>query len=181
MSEADTSQRIEEKKLELVEALGALISPMDEILQEHKASQKRGERIAMKLDEVATRLRVVSRLMFFGCFIGALLLIGLAYALYIQADLRSVQRDVLAETLEQKKSLSRQETKTDDLKTKLDEQPTIKLKPAVSGDPSAQPSFVLDAPVSLPSAKGVEKAQSQSKPPAPRVEVPIEFPSPKKK
>lgn len=57
---AETSQRIEERRLQLVEAVSQLIGPMDLLLQEQQALVK-------KLDEIARRLRIVSYLLLLMC------------------------------------------------------------------------------------------------------------------
>ena len=75
--QADTSQRIEEQKLELVKALAGLVAPMDEILSDYKERQSREKRLLEKVEEVTTRLRAINRLMFAGSFIGAFIFVGL--------------------------------------------------------------------------------------------------------
>jgi hypothetical protein len=164
MSEANTSQEIEHRKLELVEALGAVIAPMQKILDEHKSSQ-------LRLAVVSERLRRVTLLMYGFCAAVALLLAMSIYAMIRQTEDATVRDKILAETYKQKELISQQASKKDvaRVQAKLDEQPTFKVRPPSSTDPSAAPVVVIETPV--PSAKASTSAA--------HVEIPVEFPKPK--
>jgi len=166
--EASTSQEIERRKLELVEALGAVIEPMQLILDEHKASQ-------LRLSLVSDRLRRVTLLLYVFCAVVALLLIMSVYTFARQSEAAAVQARILDETFQQKELIAKQASKDDvaQVQKKLDEQPTIKVKPASSSDPSAAPVVVIETPAppesAAPSASGA------------KVEIPVEFSKPNEK
>lgn len=177
MADDHPSQTLEAKKLELVESLSRLVAPMDAILADHKASQVRAQLIIDRLDEVSSRLHVVSRLMIIGCCIGLLLVGAVAYSLVVQNSLRDLQRRVLFETLKQKEAITKQGQSTEDVKRALDEQPKIRVRQAPSSDPSGAPVMVIETPTDATSAS---KKAARPKPPRPssRVEIPIQLPQP---
>lgn len=163
MDDAKTSQRIEQKKLELVEALAGVIAPLDEILSEHQAAQNR-------LQSIAVRLRMISRIMFVGCTIGIVLIILVGYSLFVQLKLKSAQEEVLAETLRQKALISKQASKedVDTVSRKIDQQPRFKVRAPASSDPTGSPVVVIETPpVASGSASPARSAE--------RVEIPIDL------
>lgn len=163
---ADTSQKVEAKKMELVEALSSLVAPMDEILADHK----RGQALTKKL----IRWMVVS------CLMMTLLLVGLGLVLVQQWFQGKLQNAILVETLLQKKALNDQGEKTDDVSRKLDQQPRISVRQPASGDPTGDPVIVIETPT-LDSAESRDPTVPPRKPPPPRIEIPIKLPSPDKK
>jgi hypothetical protein len=167
-SDANTTQDIERRKLELVEALAAIIDPLQQILSEHKASQ-------LRLAVVSDRLRRVTWLLYAFCGAVALLLAMSLYASIRQSEAAEMQARILDETVQQKELIAKQASKDDvaQVKKKLDEQPTIRVRPASSSDPSASPVVVIETPAPPQSA-----APSAS---ASKVEIPVEFPSPSAK
>lgn len=166
MSNANTSQEIEHRKLELVEALAAIIDPMQNILAEHKSSQ-------LRLALVSERLRRVTLVMYCFCGVVVLLLVMSIYAMVRQAEAAVVQNQILAETYKQKELMGQQASKIDvaRVQKKLDEQPTFKVKPPSSTDPTASPIVVIETPA---------PPQPSAKASAARVEIPVEFPKPEK-
>jgi len=157
--EANTSQQIEQRKLELVEALSSLVAPMDEILANHKDTQVRQARVL--------------QLMVVGCVLIVMLLAGIGYVLHVQFAQRELVRSILEETLAQKKALNDQGKKTDDVAAKLDQQPKISVRPPASSDPSGAPVVVIETP---PHDTSSAKPRNSS-----AVEIPIKLPTPDKK
>jgi hypothetical protein len=165
--QADTSQKVEAKRLELVEALSSLVAPMDEILADHKKTQ--------------TLQRRLIRWMVVGCLLMTLLLVGLGFVLYQQWFQGQLQQAILTESYHQKRAIDDQGKKTDDVNRKLDEQPKITVRPPASTDPTGNPVVVIETPA--PTVKRADPRSSPSalKPAPPRVEIPIKLPSPQKK
>lgn len=165
-NQADTSQKVEAKRMELVEALSSLVAPMDEILADHKRGQALTKRLI--------------RWMIVGCALMTLLLVGLGLVIYQQWAQGKLQSAILAEAVQQKEAIRDQGEKTDDVNRKLDEQPKISVRPPASTDPTGDPVVVIETPA--PTAEpGGSSSSAVPKPAPPRVEIPIKLPSPKKK
>jgi hypothetical protein len=162
---ADTSQKVEAKKMELVEALSSLVAPMDEILADHKKGQILTKRLI--------------RWMIVICALVTLLLVGLGFVLYQQWFQGKLQTAILIEAKAQKKELTDQGKKTDDVNRKLDEQPKISVRPPASTDPTGEPVVIIETPAPTTAEPGGSTVPSKK--PAPRVEIPIKLPSPDKK
>lgn len=162
---ADTSQKVEAKKMELVEALGSLVAPMDEILADHKKGQILTKRLI--------------RWMIVICALVTLLLVGLGFVLYQQWFQGKLQTAILIEAKAQKKELTDQGKKTDDVNRKLDEQPKISVRPPSSTDPTGESVVVIETPA--PTAAEPNGSTASPKKPTPRVEIPIKLPSPDEK
>lgn len=59
MKAADTSQRIEEQKLELVKALAGIVAPMDAILADYQERQEREKELTEKVERMTFYLLVM--------------------------------------------------------------------------------------------------------------------------
>lgn len=157
---------IEERRLELVDALANLVKPMDEILADHKRSQ-----------ELQIRLL---KMMKIECALMLLLLVGLSLVLLQQWSQGNMQRSILLETLAQKRVLTDQGLKTDDVNRKLDEQPKITVRPPASTDPTGDPVVVIETPASSAKEKSparyTDSASAKPARSASRVEIPIKLP-----
>lgn len=154
--------------MELVEALSSLVEPMDEILADHKKGQ------------VLTRRLI--RWMIVGCMLMTLLIVGLGLVIYQQWTQGKLQNAILAQAMEQKKALSDQGKKTDNVVAKLDEQPKISVRPPASTDPTGDPVVVIETPATTTRPDSLHSSSAAPpKPAPPRVEIPIKLPSPKKK
>lgn len=167
MSNPETSQQVEAKKMEVVEALASLVAPMDEILADHKKSQALTKRLIHWMIVV--------------CLLMTLLVIGVGLVLYQQWFQGQLQRAILIEAYQQKRAIDDQNSKTDDVKRKLDEQPRISVRPPPSTDPTGDPVVVIETPAPTGQPRGPDSSATAAKPTPPRVEIPIKLPSPNKK
>lgn len=125
-ADAGTSQRLEQQSLRLVEALTRIVEPLDRILELHEESQK--------------KMRLAVRLLVAEAALGLVLIVGVAFNLYSDRQLRSMIID-----LQGRIQSARQDVKDDvqEVGKKLDETPKLTVK---RSSPSAEPTFMIEAP-----------------------------------
>lgn len=166
MSDADTSQKVESKKLELVQAMTQLVAPLDQILVLQRSTARR-----YNISSILVTLVVLA--MGYG-----------EYNDYQQDRAMTARLEALAgrlEKLEEKLSTSPEDVKRAVVKLaeKVDARPTIDIEPAPSGDPSAAPMLVIRTPAPLP--KPGPNGHKKPPPPAMTVEIPLDLPPRRKK
>lgn len=124
-------------------------------MREGNEHQKTTNKRLVRLDASLARQ---NHLLWVGAVIGAFLLAGLIFSLvaqrvmgqHLEATNAKLDRTNVALNLVSKR-LGEIAKKTREVKQKIDEQPTITVRPANTSDPSSRPSLVVEPPKSRPS------------------------------